>query len=593
MADFDLEQLKTLFENLGDRLEKTKGDQLSRDELMRIRAVLTRLGGKIDKAGATGKAPNANTLIDELIRGVRKAQTGTSGKAASPGTKTTIIRQEQARRKADTGGNTILDQLMRKAGKETGEFAGDIDQAGMRVKTFGERMTGANAALGVAATAASTFANKMLGAGAERVDYYRDLLSSGEGTVSSMQDMGRRAAQAGMTVQQFVEAMTKGTQGARQLGAIKFGDVRKSVLEMSKASGYMGMLPDQITAVTSTYAEILRLQGAGQNRSSEVIAGGILNLVKSSETTAHILGKTRDEALDAQKLAAADYQFNAVADSQGFNTTTANAVREIFKNNFGDTGVQAITDQLTFGQVVNKPAADLLATNPDLQRVLDLSENMLKSGASETDIQVAVARALKTNGALLANNKDQQRQYAQIAQIDGQAIGGALRANLQNRFLSQSNNTDKNFNRATDQNQNEEQRAGVGALQVAETFQKIRVAGDAAITAFFNPMVDTYGPKLRDTVLPAMDAFSNKLTNGAIEASTHTSAMATVGTIALAEASHYLRVPWPLVRNPLESSIVFEEDLALWLVPVVPREPVVPVRPERVYLVREPWRLAA
>ena len=545
MADFDLEQLKTLFENLGDRLEKTKGDQLSRDELYRIRAVLTKMSAQATKQGNSttpSSSSDNKTLINDLMKEMRKAQAPKPGRPAPRHDEVptkrrgTIIQEEKNFRKGGTDGNTILDQILRNAGKEANEFSGEMDKAEKTTKTFSERMASSTTSFGVVANAAKDFAQKMLGAGAERVDYYRELLASGEGTVSSMQDMGRQAAAAGMTVEQFVKAMTEGTQGARQLGAIKFGDVRKSVVEMSKASGYMGMLPDQITQVTSTYAEILRMQGAGQNRSSEQMANGIINLVKTSETTAHILGKTREDALEAQKLAAADSQFNAVADSKGFNADTANAVRDIFKNNFGDVGVQAITDQMTFGQVVNKPAADLVATNPDLQRVLKLSEDMLKSGANQQDVQVAVARALKDNGAQLANNKGQQLQYAQIAQLEGNEIGGALKANLQNRFVSQSNNTDKNNNVATNQNQNEEQRAGVGALQVAESFQKAKVTVDAAMTAVFNPMIDVWGPKLRDTILPGMDAFNERLTRGAIDASSHTTAMATLGTAILAVA---------------------------------------------------------
>lgn len=536
MADFDLEQLKTIIENLGDKLEKTKGDQLSRDELYRIRMVLTKMSGSIGKTDSATQ--DRKTIISELVKEMRKANPGGAGRPIeSPTTKRgTIIREEQARRQGGREGNTVLDQILRKAGDEANEFSKAVDGAGKNTKTFSDRVAASAGSFGAVSSAATAFVTKTLGVGGERVDLYRELLASGEGTVSSMQDMGRQAAAAGMTVKQFVEAMSQGSQGARQLGAIKFGDVRKTVLEMSRASGYMGMLPDQITNVTSTYAEILRNQGAGQNRSSEQMASGIINLVKTSETTAHILGQTREEALEAQKLASADYQFQAAADSNGFDSVTASAVRDIFKNNFGDVGVQAITDQLTFGQVVNKPAADLVATNPDLQRVLALSESMLKSGASEADIQIAVARALKDNGSILANNKDQQRTFAQIAGLEGNALSGALRANLQNRFVSQSNNTDRNFNRGTDQNQNEEQRAGVGALQVAESFNKIQVAADAAITAVFNPMVDTFGPKLRDDVLPALDAFSEGLTNAAIDLSGQTTVMATLGTTALAVA---------------------------------------------------------
>lgn len=536
MADFDLEQLKTIIENLGDRLERTKGDQLSRDELYRIRMILNKMSGSIGKGDSTTQ--DRKTIISELVKEMRKgAPRPGTGPVQSPTTKrNTIITEEKTRRQGSTDGNTILDQILRKAGSEANEFSDAVDTAGKNTKTFGERLAAANSSFGAVASSASAFVAKSFSVGAERIDFYRQLMATGEGSVMSMQDMGRQASAAGMTVKQFVEAMSNGTQGARQLGAIKFGDVRKSLLEMTRASGYMGMLPDQITEVTSTYAEILRLQGAGQNRSSEQMAAGILNLVKTSETTAHILGKTREEALEAQKLAAADYQFNAVADSKGFDAQAANAVRDIFKNNFGDVGVQAITDQLTFGQVVNKPAAELAAVNPDLQKALALAEGMLRNGASSDQVQLEVARALKENGANLAKNKDLQLQFAQQAQLDNNPLSGALKSVLQNRFVSQSNNTDGDFNRASDQNQNNEQRAATGALQLAESFNKAMVTIDSGVTAVFNPMVDMLGPKLRDDILPSMDAFNVKLQEAAMSASLQTNTMGSIGTAALAVA---------------------------------------------------------
>ena len=532
MADFDLEQLKTIMENLGDRLDRTKGDQLSRDELFRIRAVLTKMSNGISKGNA---GQDQNTIINDLVKEMRKANPRGSGANPTP-KRGTIIEEEKAKRRGNTDGNTILDQLLRKAGSEANDFSDALDYAGKNTKTFSERLVTANAAFASATASAKGFLAKVLPVGAERVDFYRDLLASGEGTVTSMQDMGRQASAAGMTVEQFVNAMKDGTQGARQLGAIKFGEVRKSLLEMTRASGYMGMLPDQITDVTSTYAEILRNQGAGKDRSTEQMAAGILNLVKTGETTAHILGQTREEALEAQKLASADFQFQGAAKAQGFDAVSAEAVRAIFKNNFGDIGVQAITDQLTFGQVVNKSASELAATNPDLQRTLSLAETMLKSGASSDQIQMAVAESLKQSGANAINNKDQLRIQSQIAQLEGNSLAGAMRANLQNTFLSQGLNTDPNFNRGSDQNQNDEQRAGVGILQIEESLKQIAVTMDTGITAIFNPLVDMWGPTMRDELLPNLDAFNKGLQESLISLSTNTSLMGGIGTTALAVA---------------------------------------------------------
>lgn len=535
MADFDLEQLKTLFENLGDRLEKTKGDQLSRDELYRIRSVLTKMSTKVDKPGSNATpAPDRRTIINDVVKEMRKAApNGPRQPIQSPTPKrNTIINEEKARKKGDPSGNTILDQILRNAGKEANEFSTELDSAGKTTKTFSERVSGASTSFGTVATAAGAFATKMLGVGAERVDFYRELMASGEGTVSSMQDMGRQAAAAGMTVKQFVEAMTKGSQGAKQLGAIKFGDVRKSVVEMSKASGYMGMLPDQITDVTSTYAEILRLQGAGQNRSSAEMASGIMNLVKTSETTAHILGMSREDALKAQAELAKNAQLNAVMAAKGIDPETARSLVRTVTDTYGNSGRDRLLDQLTFSQA-GPDSAQFQATNTGAGDAIGNIGDKINSGQKGEELLVDAARSLQTAGRQQLNNKDDLLARAQLARLNAGGLGQQITDGLQGAFVSQGLNTDKNFNRASNQNQNEEQRAGVGALQVAESFNKIAVTGDAMITAVFNPMVDTFGPKLRDEVLPALDAFNEKLTRGAIDASSHTTAMATLGTTVL------------------------------------------------------------
>ena len=533
MADFDLEQLKTLFENLGDRLDRTKGDQLNSAELSKIRTLLSSLNKQMATEASTATdARDTKYFLDSFWRRWKseaplKAIDKVGQNTPSDGGGKTIISQLK-------DANRGLDDYSGRQNKIGGQFIGNLNTLNQNLakgntdlqkafKTFKDGAIG-----GAAGGALSAVLGKASAIALERTQNYRDLLSSGEGSVSSMQDLGRRAAAAGLTVDQFTKAMTEGTDGARALGAIKFGEVRKTVVEMSKASGYMGMLPDQITQVTSSYAEILRLQGQTQNTSQDQMASGIMSIVKSSETTSHILGITRDEALKAQAELAKDQQLNAVMRAKGIDAETARSLITTVTETYGQSGKDRLLDQLSFGQA-GPSSAQFQAIDPTAGNAIAAIGDKINRGEKGPDLQRQSADILKRSGSELYNNKDQTLQFAQLARLNAGGLGSQITDIIGGSALSQNLKTDKG-NPASDQNQNAEQQAGVGLLQTAQVMQDFKVAGDAAITAVFNPMVDTYGPLLRDTVNPALEKFAQGLTDASIGLSKQTGLMATVGT---------------------------------------------------------------
>ena len=536
MADFDLEQLKSLFENLGDRLDRTKGDQLNSTELSKIRTLLSSLNKQMaSDSSSTTEAHDTKYFLDSFWRRWRseaplKAISKVGQNSQSDGGGKTIIEQLK-------GANRGLGDYSSRQNKLGGAFIGNLNNLNQSLAKGNSDLQKAFKTLkdggigGAAGSATYAVLGKASKIAMERTQNYRDLLSSGEGSVSSMQDLGRRAAAAGLTVDQFTKAMVEGTDGARALGAIKFGEVRKTVVEMSKASGYMGMLPDQITEVTSQYAEILRLRGQTQNTSQDQMATGILSIVKSSETTSHILGITRDEALKAQAELAKDQLLNAALRAKGADANTADALITTIKANAGQFGIDRAYDQAFLGQA-GPASATGQAISPEIGDAIGKSVQQVMNGAKGPDFLRKAAGTYKDAGSKLYNDKGRTGSLATIGYLNP-GLKTPITDILGFSALSQNIKTDKG-NPASDQNQNAEQQAGVGLLQLDQVAQDFKVAGDALKTAFFNPMVDTYGPFLRDTVNPALEKFAKGLTDSALGLSKQTGLMATVGTGLLA-----------------------------------------------------------
>lgn len=545
MADFDLEQLKTLFENLGDRLERTKGDELSRDELYRIRQMLTRMSNQANNA--KGSELNPQDLVNEFfkewktqdpLKGLRDR--GTTGQP-----RRTIIQEEQARRRGDTQGFTFLDRELRGSGNEVDQFGRSVDKAGTDATTFSKRLQAAQGAFGAAAGAASSIFTKMVDVGAERIDYYRDVLASGEGTIDSMQDLGRQTVAAGVTVEQFAKAMKEGTQGARLLGGIRWLQLNKAVTEMTRSSGSMGMTVEQLQAASQDYSEILRMQGLSRDRSTEQMAQGMISLVRSGEATANILGKTREEALASQKEQASNSNVQASMTAQGFNDNQRQALNDLavtFANTYGEAGKTLINDIIQFGQPLNKSATELAATLPEIQ---DIARNRVANVKGNQNVDVeqsnyATARAIRGLSQNLTKDRSRLGQYANLGALSDSALSGNFTSITGGILAGNNLNTNIQRNAGTRQDQgSEERRAGVGVLQLNQIAQDFKVASEAAINAVFNPMVSEYGPYLRNTVNPALHDFANMLISMANGAEKNTSLMANLGVAALGLAGAF------------------------------------------------------
>ena len=565
MADFDLEQLKTLFDNLADRLDKTKGDQMSRDELYKLRATLVKMSSKADKANSTSKANsssktsgtmlNGKDFASELVKEMRRLKLGqepkrttkseTSPKTKTPAPKQTIIQQEITRRQTNLSGLTFLDRALRETAGDVTEFGRVSKEAAEGMdKSARRREIASKAAWSAVAGSAGVMLDKFKKIGGERIDHYREILASGEGSITTIQDMGRQAVAAGVTVEQFAKAMTHAEAGARTLGGVRWLALNKSVTAMTRASGAMGMTAEKMQEYSVQYAEVIRLQGLSRDRNTQQMANGMISLVRSSEATANILGKTRDEALAMAKERASNTNVQATMEAKGYTDDQRLAMDDIAKQlkaTYGDAGETLVNDMIQYGGPINESATQLAALMPELQEVVRAQVNRV-DGDKNVDITKSaydVAKSLNKQGRDFRNDRDRLGTYAQIAGF----LKGPLTTDLTNAVAgsgaARNLKTDQEATRGSDlEGKGKEMDGTIGALGLNGLEQHFKVVGEAAINAAFNPLVTEFGPILQKEVNPALHSLADGLIKTANGLEGHSTGMAnlTLGVIAASTA---------------------------------------------------------
>lgn len=532
MADFDLEQLKTIFENLGERLNQTQGDNLTRAEMARVRGVLERMSRKIDgisrttsttarnqersRQGATPSSDNPKTLIKEFLDDMKKENIIEEMRNRQRTQSGTILLDEEAKSR-----RTIISELQdyQEETGETSEFIKDLGQETKKTQTGLERFGEALKKSGIA-TAAAGITKTALNAADISLDAYRSIMASGEGSIGTLQQLNRAAGAAGRTVEQFSQNMEKGTEGARLLGAVRFANMNKAVQEMTRASGAMGMTVDMIDKAGQEYAEILRLQGMSTDRTNEQMAEGMIRMVRSSEITASILGKTREEAIALAREQATNQNVTAAMLSQGMGDNQI-AARQFagaaLKEQFGEGALTALNDLMTFGTIINTSAAEFVSRSPEAFDMIRALATDIRNDVKAEDVQQRNAMRMEAMGASLVNDRSRLGMTAMLASIEGGSGSKEFTELIRGAMLSQNigNLAEKleNAGSKLDQRaQTDEEAAGtVGFVQMNEVDQLRKVVQEQAVLAVFNATVTTFGDTLANDINPRLIEFSETL----------------------------------------------------------------------------------
>lgn len=501
MSDLNLESLRTLFENLADRLDETSGDEQSVDGLTELKDSLRDLIKEIEKQGSNAATKRkANDFIKDFfsewqkhdpMAGVRRAiEENGDGPDSS-----TILGELQQGSKGLGRSRKDLERDMGLFGKMT-KKQGD---------GFSKVLGGATGKLGAFLAVAGGAAAITKGAmawGAKQIDSYRTLVSSAEGTVGSIQQMNRVALNAGMTVEDLANAMKIGSDGARQLGAVNYAKLNDNVRRATRETGLMGMTLEQINAAQSNYLDILRESGTADQLNQDQMAKGIQDMVKSSDTVATILGKTREEAQAAIKEQMRDRNLMATAIAQGLDPTKVGAALKLAEEQGGEPARAALADMIyTQGAgYFNKDAASAVAVTPELDAITRQAFSDLKGGQ---DASVALSQNLKNLGNQLAADKQGTATKAFLGNATGE-----------NAFLTASTlaTVGRSAIDPTTRNAPSVQKddATVAMLNIEETMKRIETNLQKAVAIPLAAAMDEFGGSLKTGVFAVQD-FADKL----------------------------------------------------------------------------------
>lgn len=400
MSEINIEQLRVLFENLQDRLDKTQGDKLSQDELEKIRVILAKQTALLAKQG--NKSTNTNDdhrkFLNDFWASWRQQQP-LRGMQNRPGTG----RQNNPQ---DRQGGTYIDRKRAEADETTARdtirrdrLRGQVENtATNRLKTFS---TGVNTATGVVTGFMSQLKQGnllgALGGGAlggaidsmvkDRVTAYRDMIATGEGSFGSMREMNDAVNAAHMTSQELADIL-KNSQGARMSGGQNITQAIAQFNKNTNAIANMGLSREQEVEALEAFTDIATKQGMINRLSSDQIANGMQSLVQNTQETAHILGLTRTEALARQKELAADNVLNAVIRGKGLDTQAVDRVL-MTMDKFGPAATKMTQELLANGNITSKKSATYATFSPEVMKMAENLTARLRNGEKISAEEIA------------------------------------------------------------------------------------------------------------------------------------------------------------------------------------------------------------
>jgi hypothetical protein len=489
MADFEHEQLKSLFERLAERLDKTAGDEEHLAMLTSLRSAIIRLQKEFNKPGAAQRTGTGDsTVIQEFLRDWQDTLKDFKGGPGSPGgvagSKGTLLQQYA---------NDALEETT-KGQKRAQERTAALGSAFKNVKEsltgFDKSLDGSAAGLAAMLGMGQGAAGKMFGAIDDNVEMYRNLRQTGESSIDSIYGMRGAAQDFALTTKQFSDAIAKGTDGARQLGAIRFGDINKRFRDATSSVGRFGLSIDESIAVQGTYLEMLRDQGNLNTMDNGEIASGMEQLVRSSNITSSILGKTRDEVLKARENQTQDANFQTYLRTMSSEQQTAltNAATHIAES-MGPAAAQMFKEQvMTGGAVITEQSASRAALSPQEAQLLNgLREQITSSGRFDQDMQTAFA----TQQRDLANSRsDIHNQQFAILGAAGNSLSDMI-TGINAGVISQTQLTPEKANDGSETD------AAINTMVAfEETMAKLNAQFQEIIDKILEPILMSVGPRV-------------------------------------------------------------------------------------------------
>jgi hypothetical protein len=503
MSDFDVEQMKTLLMSLGDRLNHTKGDEEMVARLANVEKLLRITAQKLDKlagqpqldtkklgediSGAFGDVMRQHRTVDSQDR--RRTR---DREQAGPGGRQ-MLRMAFDK---DDDGKARAKKDDKAVSKFVNETVGFID--GLR------RLDGSVAGLaktigltGAAFTAVAKYAD-------ENIDAYQKLQNSAEGSITSLSGMHAAMQTASMSAAELADAMTKGTDGARLLGATKFAEFNKNIKDATRNVGFYGMSLAEITAAQGGFLETIKNQGTMFQFDAKDMTTSLEKLVVLNDKMAGILGKNRDDMLKKAETESRDADFNAYTNGIGLDPAKAALLPQMMAS-LGEISpkLKDLVKDLTMGNAPRQDTAQMFSLMTEQQRELitSLADRIQKGNYDEKTLPQIV----QTLGDLAKN-----------APKDGGVMGllGRFTGNDQFTALNQMNNNLRGTGQAKDK-VDVEKRTGedpstLVMLKMPDLIKTMGATMDAGINKLFDTSLAKIAPSVNNAET-ALQEFAKSL----------------------------------------------------------------------------------
>ena len=540
MADFEHEQLKSLFDRLADRLDKTKGDDQHLAMLDSLRDAITKLQKNLNRP-YTGHG-QTETMLQEFIKDWQETVSDTKSTNARGALGQGSVLQQYARDRASMEGDT---KARERGTKVTDALNSKFKEVSKNLIDFDKGLDGSVAGLTSMLGLSGAASTKIFGAIDDNIQMYRQLRQTGESSVTGIFDMRRAAHAAALSTKQFTDAIINGTDGARLLGAIRFADINKRFRDASASVGRFGMSIDDTIKFQGTYMEMLKDAGVANQMSDGKIAAGMDSLVRSSNITSSILGKTREEVLKERAEAAKDANMALSLRGQGMSPEQIQAIVSQMgdiKASMGVDAARGFRDVVTTGQFQGDNAA-FMAKSPEHAQLLMEAGRQARTGKP-----MDMTALLKQNEEIVKNMDGTRLQWmGALGSLDGTGFEGV------NQMVASGLKTDTD--KANDGA--EKDPAIIQATKFEETMAKMNAAIQSMFTRVIEPLVINHGPKLIN--------FIEKTTNWLEKMSTSTQGLWTVvGTVTagfLALKLGMAALKFVIVRSVVGSLGIFSKAL--------------------------------
>lgn len=495
MADFDLEQMKSMLQNLAESLASTKGDDRIVEKLKQVEKAIRETQKRIDEDSKKSKQEARKSALEyqkELINALEKADLFKTTREAI----TESIEKSGNQETLNTPGFDLGSGLKKGAAQYLsilGKVNGGMNKVADTLANANAKMNGSVAnfvsALGVSEKSAAGILAKMVD---ENVSSFRSLINSAEGTIGSITDMRKAMSVAGMGAKEFADAIAQGGQGAKLLGGQNWAELYGSIKQQTKNMGMYGFTLEQMTKAQNEYLEILSGQGqvVRLGKDGEALTKGLDALLVSTSKTAVILGKTREEQLAAAAANARDPNFAIFRRSLGLTEEQQVILDDIMGSlNTVSPALKGVIQELTMydGAFKSTEAAQTYAIlPPETQRQIQNLVEQIKTGNIDATTGQKQIQALAES--VQGMSKDQSAYLGRM----GDYVGGAFQ-NVTTTIQGLDNvNRDKNLVDGTEIKDTATQEL----LKVEERIKRIQTMMNDSVTAVMVPMMEKLGPAM-------------------------------------------------------------------------------------------------